>query len=343
MSKNTKGLGAHTRWVLLAVIAVLVLGSAGVYTFYAYQRYQERTTGDSAAEVTGFLPTANRIVFRNTASGAGYGMAASVDLSDPGGPRELSEIPCDRLDSNGDIVSCMRTRRGIPTTFETRIVNTSDNSQESYPLSGIPSRTRVSNGGLVATTAFVTGHSYATDSFSTETTIRTVDGMDYGNLEHFKVMVKGKELTAIDRNVWGVTFANEDKFYATVGSGGRTWLVKGSVSSREMNTMWENAECPSISPDGSKIAYKKRSSNVGLVHWDIAVLDLKSMEEILIPLENGFDDQVEWLDSRTLLFGSPRTDTAGDSDVYSVLAVANARPQLLIEHAWSPSVVNRNR
>lgn len=337
--RQTVGMSPRTRWLMLIVIAVLVLGAAAGYAFQAFQRYQDRTTGASAAEVTDFLDATQRIVFRNTASGSGYGKIATVAVDDPAGPRELSELVCDRVDSNGQTLSCLRTLRGIPTTFETRVVDTSNDSQTTHPLAGIPSRTRVSEGGMVATTAFVTGHSYAADSFSTETMIRSAGGTDYGNLEFYRMMVEGKELTAIDRNVWGVTFVNDDQFYATVASGGRTWLVKGSISSRLMTSVRQNAECPSLSPDGSKVAYKKRKAKPGPVHWDIAVLDLKSMQETVIPLEHGFDDQLEWLDEVTLLFGSPRTDTPGDSDVYSVRATADAEPELLIEHAWSPSVV----
>lgn len=326
----------------MSAIAVLVLGSVAVYTYQAFQRYQSRTTGPSAADVIEQLPTEDRIIFRNTASGAGYGMVGSVALKNPAGPRELADTACDRVDVSFHMISCMRTLRGIPTTFETRILDASGETMDAWPLPGLPSRTRVSDGGLVATTAFVTGHSYAADSFSTETTIRSFDGTDYGNLETYATIVDGEELTAIDRNVWGVTFASEDEFYATVASGNRTWLVKGSIRDRKLVSVVENAECPSISPDGTRVAYKQRSARLGLVHWDIAVLDLSTKKRTIIPLENGFDDQLEWLDGNTMLFGMPRTDEVGDSDVYSIEADANAIPQLLIEHAWSPSVDRSN-
>ncbi|MGP5071868.1 TolB family protein [Arthrobacter rhombi] len=190
----------------------------------------------------------------------------------------------------------------------------------------------------MATTAFVTGHSYATNSFSTETTVTSPDGRDFGNLENFTMMVDGRELTAIDRNVWGVTFARDGDFYATVASGGKTWLMSGDFTDKRLDSITENAECPSISPDGRRVAYKKRKAGAGAVHWDIAVLDLSSKKETLLPLEKGLDDQVEWLDDETLLFGLPREDAVGDSDVYSIDIHTDSQPQLFIEHAWSPSV-----
>lgn len=339
MTRQAAGMSAQTRWLILAIIAVLAFGSVTVYAVQAFGRYQARTTGASAAQVTDKLVDGNRIVFRNTAMGQGYGQIASVAIADPAGPRELFQTVCDRVDATAQYISCMRTQRGIPTTFETRILDAQANSIDEWPLSGVPSRTRISEAGLVATTAFVTGHSYATDSFSTETVIRSVQGQDFGNLENYSIFIDGQELTAIDRNVWGVTFATENKFYATVASAGKTWMVEGNLEKRRMNSIIENAECPSVAPDQSKVAYKKRRAQSGLAHWDIAILDLKTQKEIILPLEPGFDDQVEWLDSQTLLFGMLRTESVGDSDVYSIKATTNAQPQLFIKDAWSPSVV----
>ena len=331
--------GGRTRWVILAIIAVFALGTATLYTVQAFGRYQNRTTGVSAAAVSGeSLPAQNRLVFRNTATGTGYGMLAAVSLEDPQGARSLTQTACDRVDAAAGIISCMRTVRGVPTTFETDMLDVSGNVLDTEPLAGLPSRTRVSDGGLVATTSFVTGHSYATDSFSTETVIKGSDGTDFGNLEYYTMWVDGQELTAIDRNVWGVTFVNEDDFYATAASGGKTWLMRGSIADRSMTSVLENAECPSISPQRDKVAYKKRSTRLGLIHWDIAVLDLATKEEIIIPLDDGYDDQIEWLDDGTMLFGQPRSGEMGDSDIFKVKAQENAVPELFIEHAWSPSV-----
>lgn len=342
MSGNRELQLSKTRWLILGIIAVLALAAASVYSFQAYQRYQLRTSGASAATISESLPTQNQVLFRNTATGTGYGMLAAVDMNDPSGARTLTQTACDRVYAAAGLVSCLRTVRGVPTTFETDILELDGQILDTAPLPGVPSRTRVSPGGLVATTAFVTGHSYATNSFSTETTIRGADGTDYGNLENYTMTVDGQELTAVDRNVWGVTFESDDKFYATAASGGKTWLMHGSISNRSMTSVLENAECPSISPQRDKVAYKKRSTKLGIVHWDIAVLDLKSMEEIVIPLDEGYDDQIEWLDDQTMIFGLPRAGTVGDSDIYSIKTDAKALPELFIEHAWSPSVQHGN-
>lgn len=338
MSAGTPRASLRLRWTVLALVAVLALGGAAVYAIQAFQRYQDRNHGTSAASVTEQLPSEHRIVFRNTASGAGYGMVGAVSLEDPQGPRGLGTVPCDRVDAADGLVSCMRTQRGIPTTFDTKVLNAGGEEIATWPLPGVPSRTRVSDDGLVATTAFVTGHSYAGDSFSTETAVRSPDGRDYGNLEDFTMLVDGAKLAAIDRNVWGVSFAGGNDFYVTVASGGKTWLMRGSFSARTLTSVKENAECPSVSPDGQRIAYKKRRNEAGVVHWDIAVMTLSTKRETVIPLPSSLDDQLEWLDNGHLLYGVPRPGAVGDSDVFSIGATAHARPKLLIEHAWSPSV-----
>ncbi|MFJ2617880.1 hypothetical protein [Glutamicibacter sp. NPDC087344] len=330
---------SKTRTLILIIVAVLVLGAAGIYSMQAFSRYQERTSGVSAAALRETMPSGDRIVFRNTAMGEGYGTLAAVALDAPGGERALTGIVCDRVAQRAGLISCMRTQRGIPTTFHNDVLDTQGDALETLPLPGIPSRTRISDGGLVATTSFVTGHSYAAGSFSTETTVTRADGTGYGNLEEFTMMVDGKELTAVDRNVWGVSFVSEDEFYVTVASGGSTWLMHGSFSARTLTSVHDNAECPSVSPDRTRVAYKKRTGSGATVHWDIAVLDLKTGQETIIGLRDGFDDQLEWLDDDRLLFGVPRVGEVGDSDVYVIDAQPEAEPELLIEHAWSPSVV----
>ncbi|MGO7984225.1 hypothetical protein ACC691_41070, partial [Rhizobium johnstonii] len=79
-------------------------------------------------------------------------------------------------------------------------------------------------------------------------------------------------LTAADRNIWGVTFSKDGTtFYATASSGGRNWLVKGDLSARTLISIHDVSECPSLSPDETRFAYKKNIATDGTTHWSIAV------------------------------------------------------------------------
>jgi len=331
------------RSIAVVLATAVLLGGAGGYGIIAWAASQERRSGPSAVQTvsTDTLATGDRIVFRNTASGDGYGLVASVPLADPAGERSVTAEACDRVYATASAQMCLHVDRGIVTTFAATLRDADTTELRSWPLPGIPSRTRMSaDSTLVAMTSFVTGHAYGTVAFSTQTTISTTDGTDYGNLEDFVFIVGGERVTAADRNFWGVTFGTDGNvFYATAASAGRTWLVQGDLAARTLTAIRESAECPSLSPDGRHVAYKKVVSGTSTPFWSIAVLDLGTGVETVLPEPGNVDDQVEWLDDSTLLYGLPRQDTVGDSDIWSIPIDGSGEPRLFIPHAWSPSVV----
>lgn len=336
---------SKARWTWLALITAVLLVFAIGYGTWSFIQYQKRQSAPSSVAVAAgsFDPAIPHVVFRNTASGEGYGHVAAVPLSNPKGPRTVTGAVCDRIYSAGGTNACLRTNAGIVTTFEAAIYTADWHQERSWPLPGIPSRTRVSpDGTLVASTAFVTGHAYAPASFSTATVIAKAAGGDFGNLEDFALIVDGKPFAPVDRNVWGVTFAPDDNtFYATAASGSDTWLVRGDISKRTLTSILKTSECPSLSPDGTRIAYKKNTVLGPSPHWNIAILDLASNIETVLAESRSVDDQVEWLDNNTVLYGMPRAGAVGDSDIWSIPSTAGASPQLFLEHAWSPAVVHQ--
>ena len=85
-------------------------------------------------------------------------------------------------------------------------------------LPGLPSRVRVSpDGRYGAVTAFVSGHSYAQGTFSTQTVIIDLaHPKDIVDVERFRMRNGDKRMDSSDLNVWGVTFAARGgRFYAT--------------------------------------------------------------------------------------------------------------------------------
>jgi hypothetical protein len=329
--------------ILASVLAILLIGGAATYGAIAFANYNARANARSQVP-TATRPadaTKDRVVFRNTANGAGYGLVASVPLDHPAGTRALTTEPCDRVYATGTNYMCLRIDRGVLTTFSATLFDSEWHSLKTWPLPGIPSRTRISaDSKLVAFTSFVTGSSYGTVGFSTATQISTVAGKDYGNLEDFTLILNGQKNTAADRNFWGVTFASDDNtFYATAATAGATYLVKGDLATRTLTSVRQTAECPSLSPDGKFIAYKKNVSTTSTPFWKIAVLNLATNKETLLPEKRSVDDQVEWLDGTTLLYGLTRLDTPGDSDIWSIKTDGSAAPTRFIQHAWSPAVV----
>lgn len=339
--------GLPRRVVVLVVVVVVVVAGVAAYAVDAVRQHRADVAGAPTVASTDLAQVlaGPHVVFRSTLPGAQYGLVAAVPLDDPAGARAFTDVACDRVDVAADVVACLRTVRGVATKFETELYDaTTWRQTASWPLPGIPSRTRLSDDGtLVGTTAFVTGHSYATVGFSTQDEIHsTADGTSYGNLEDWDLTVDGAPFTAVDRNIWGTTFVDDDTFYATAASfsAGKTWLMKGSISGRTLTSVTENAECPAVSPDRTKVAFKVVVDTVdGQSVWEVAVRDVATGEQTVIPSTRGLDDQVEWLDDDTLLYGLPRADEPGTTDVYAVDAAADARAEVFIPGAWSPSVV----
>jgi hypothetical protein len=327
----------------VAAGAVLLLGGAAAFGAAQFVAYRVGQDTPSPVQTTGVDVSAStpRLVFRNTAPGTGYGFVAAVPLADPAGARSLGPEACDRIDSAPTANLCLTIDRGVVTTFTATLSDDSWNPLRSWPLPGVPSRTRFSpDGSKVAFSAFITGESYATVGFSIATVIWSSSSGDAVNLEDFALSVNGQAVTNADRNFWGVTFgADSNTFYATAASGGQTWLVRGDVTDRTLIAVRGNAECPSLSPDGTRIAYKTRPAGAPAGHWAVAVLDLAMGQEIVLPGKRSVDDQVEWLDDSTVLYALPRTDAVGDSDVWAVDSDGRTEPVRLVEHAWSPAVV----
>ena len=214
-------------------------------------------------------------------------------------------------------------------------------------INGLPSRARVSpNGRLGAITVFVQGHSYADGAFSTRTAIVDMISGDFifDDLEDLTVIRDGRRFEAIDFNFWGVTFAPDaNTFYATLGTGGNTYLLQGDLARREARILSSNVECPSLSPDGKRLVFKKRITRGLLnVEWRLHVLDLTTMTETPLAETRNVDDQVEWLDNDHVLYylpdeGPPATIRP---DVWVASVNGTEPPRQLWTRALSPVVVN---
>jgi hypothetical protein len=263
-----------------------------------------------------------------------YGQVAAASLG-AGSARTLLPLRCDRVDFAGGSGLCLARASGFAAGYRARAFGTDLHSRGEVNVDGIPSRARVSpDGRLGAVTMFVTGHSYAdVGGFSTTTTIVDLRrGTKVADLEDFTVTRDGRTITAADVNFWGVTFARDhDRFYATLATGAMLFLVEGSVARRTMRTIHDGVECPSLSPDETRIAYKKRVG-AGAKRWRLYVLDLATMRETPLAETRSVDDQVAWLDDDHVLY-------ALDEDVWTMPADGGGRPVRYARRADSPAVV----
>ncbi len=322
--------------VLIAATGVLTLAAAAViYVGVAGARNQDTASAGTSGAVTLDGP---RLLFRSTAD-ADRGHVSSVAAADPGGARAVSDVSCSRVYAAGGTGICLRPESGL-TTYQLAVLDGRLAVTQEIPLVGLPNRARVSaDGRRLAWTVFVTGDSYNGGRFSTRAgTLDLTTGDVEGTLEDFAVTVDGKPYKAADVNFWGVTFTRQpDRFYATMSTGSHRYLVEGDAKARTARTVRDNVECPSLSPDETRIAYKSAIDGDPAKGWRVSVLDLASGTVTPLAETRSVDDQPAWLDDRTVGYALPRTQ--GHSDVWAVPADGTGAPRLLIPEAESPAAL----
>jgi hypothetical protein len=330
---------------LAVLAAVCVVTLAAAIGYVVKSRSDQKNAEKHAAKVAqGSLASIEshpRIVFRNTAPGASYGTVSMVSLDNPAGPRAITDTPCERVYATPKNVVCLSSDRGFVITYGAHMLDNNLQQTQTLPFVGIPSRARLSaDGSYAATTSFTASDSYGSVAFSTRTVITSVGGDTVGSLEDFTLIHDGESIAPVDRNFWGVTFArDDDTFYATVAWSGHTWLVRGSIAQRKVVTLHEDAECPSLSPDGKNIVYKHRG-DLPRGKWRLVDYDIASGKVTPLAETRSVDDQAEWLDDAHVIYGLPRAGTQPEvDDVWSVPTSGSGKPKLLIPQAASPAVV----
>ncbi|HEY5806876.1 MAG TPA: hypothetical protein VIT67_02870 [Povalibacter sp.] len=283
-----------------------------------------------------------RVFFRHNGVGSHYGSLAYVDLSNTKKMHFVDTLQCEAVHVSGGHGICLSADRGVFTTYAASLFDAATfKVNATFPLKGIPSRSRVSaDGTLAALTVFVTGHGYSTLDFSTQTLlIDFSSGTILADLETFMVRRDGAPVESKDFNFWGVTFTPDAKnFYATLSTAGKHYLIRGDIAARTADVIRENVECPSLSPDARHVAYKKRFIIDNRIVWQLHVLNVENGAETALSEKRSIDDQLEWLGDRTVLYSVPSDDGSGAStDVWSAPIDASAPPRLFLRNAYSPA------
>ncbi|WP_410603271.1 hypothetical protein [Amycolatopsis sp. lyj-90] len=320
---------------VVAAVAVLITAAVG-YGLYS----RDRGPGVNAVAVVSGQPVSvqakGQLLFRNTAEGPDFGHLATVPADSPGEPRKVAGLSCDRFAASAGTALCLAAQPGVlPPMTDVIVLDKDLNEIRRVELPGTPSRGRVSPGGKLAYwTLFVNGDSYAETGFSTRAGILDLtSGQLLKSVEEMALFLGGKQYYSSDVNYWGITFAADGKkFYATVGTKGKTYLVEADYERFSANMIRENVECPSLSPDGKRIAFKKRVSADLAAPWRLAVLDLASGRETLLAETRSVDDQAAWLDDRTVAYGL-------ESGIWAVPADGSGAARELVARGASPAGV----
>ncbi|WP_433359457.1 hypothetical protein ACQPZX_25000 [Actinoplanes sp. CA-142083] len=321
------------RALLAAGLSFVLVVAAVVYVVVAGRRVGAPAATSGAVEVS----PGEKLLFRSTADDS-YGRVATVFRAAAAGPRTISGLACDRVYAAGGKAICLRPD-GPLATYQLAVLDSHLGVKDTYPLVGVPNRARVSpSGNVLAWTVFVTGDSYNGGKFSTRVgMLNTSTGETVDTLETFAVTLSGHPYRAVDLNFWGVTFVDDDHFYATMSTAGRRYLVFGDVAAQTVRTLAENVECPSLSPDGTKVAFKEARGGDPTKGWRLSVLDLATLTRTKLAETRSVDDQAAWYDNHTVMYALRRDARA--ADVWSVPADGAGKPALLIPDAESPAAL----
>lgn len=337
----------RARVVLFVLVAVLTIGGVAGYVWW-------RSNPTPAPRLTSFPgvqwldavePDGPVMLYTSTLPDQSFKRVAFVRLNDLGGARYLTSLRCERVAFRKGSGVCLDLDNSFPAPYTVRFFNPAFHGGDVIRLTGVPTRARVSHdGALAATTVFESGHSYAVEGFSTRTNVYDARGPRLlGDLEQYTVLRDGKPFTAVDFNFWGVTFIPGSRaFFATLGTGGKVFLVRGDVDQRIVVIQREGVECPSLSPDGTRIAFKAAVEGAFGKGWHIAVLDLATSREVLLGKETrSVDDQVEWLDDDHVLYAMSSGETG--ADVWALRVDNSEAPKVILKGGYSPAIVREWR
>lgn len=319
----------------------------GVSSLEQTQPSQPEETASQDINVPRGVPRSSygRIYFRWMYVDENYGRLAYVDHDRIHHPQFAEKLACEVVHYASGYGVCLKAERGFFTKYTAEIFGADHRVIHSIPLNGVPSRTRLSpDGRYAAATVFLTGHSYSSVDFTTQTLIfDPAKGTVLGDLEQFKIAREGKPFSREDFNFWGVTFApDSSRFYCTLSSNRVHYLVEGDPVGGTGRILKEGVECPSVSPDGKLVAFKKRMPGPA-VKWRIHVLELSTGLETPLAETRSVDDQIEWLDESHVLYAVPeRPDaTTARMDVWAAPLWSKESPSLFLPAAYSPAVVRR--
>lgn len=261
----------------------------------------------------------------------------------PGGPAQAQlGLRCERVHYNAGVLACLRAVPGQGLKLDLADKAGQVGVTLSFPNVLLASRLRVaSNGGLVAFTGFASGHSYTGTDFATRSYV--VDAARrrlVADLSTFKVVESAAlQMPARRFNVWGVSFdpAAPGRFVATVGAGGEVFLVQGDLAAKTLVLLRKDMECPSYSPDGKRIAFKRRKPGGG---WLPAVYEPASGREWVLQEARSLDDQILWLDNDTIAYEltRPGQPEGGETDVMVRAASGSGAAAVLRAGGGSPSL-----
>ena len=324
------GLAGAALVIAIAVLSFVVL-APGVTLPSTSSETATPAIGQGAL---GAIQARPHLLFQNVMRDEDYAKISVIPLDATDSQRISSDLICERVHFAGGRGLCLAGEHLATSTYHAQVFQGDFVPGPRIPLAGTPSLARVSSDGRYGAASVVTDQLTEEDATTPTQTllIDMVAGTVIADLEEFAVSRDGAELTADDLDYWGVTFQRDsNRFYATLRTEGNTYLVEGDIAARQMEVRHQNVSSPSLSPDQNRIGFVKVISNIGPT-LRFHVLDLATMVETPLAETTSIDDQLEWLDDSSVIYGLA-------TDLYAVPADGSGEPRLFLSGGLSPAVV----
>ncbi len=273
------------------------------------------------------LTPGNRMLF--VTSGHVASLALAPDGTSGGSP-VVANLLCDRFHAASGTGLCLRPTNAV--AWSATVVDRNLEATATYPLTGTPVLARVSPSGNLAVWTTLTSGATLGGDFSAKTAVvdtRTTSQVD--DLSTFTATFKGKPLTGFQ--VWGVSFVDDDRFFATVFADGKRRLAEGSMSARTLTAFGVDGTNPEVSPDGTRLAFIHDAGRGGRGH--LAMMDIASRQVTDLGDQREVADQPAWLGAELIAYVVRAVD--GTPSIWTTSPEATDRPDLLRDAAESPS------
>jgi len=291
---------------------------------------------DVGADELDRLPAGRRLLVRAADAAAPRVDGRVYELSHERGVEPAGRLVCKQVHASrlgpGLCLALAPSER----SYEAIVFDADRKPRLRFPIQGVPDRARVSRDGkLAGYTTFDRGSSQGyfanTSGFSVDTRIvdlATGDTVLYLDDRLEVVRRDGKPFRPVDVEYWGVTFGRGGRFLATMGDVFDHYLIAGDARSSRVRILAKGIECPSLSPDGRRIAYKRRVPYSDT--WRFHVRDLSSGRDVALAETRSIDDQPEWLDDDRIVYSD-------DKATFVVPADGRGEPKRLARGATSPA------
>ena len=325
-----------TALTLLASL-LLALGLVYLAADYLGSFVQHISRTETAAPSLVTPPPRPYLLVRSTRPDVSYGKLLLVPVQAADGPAYDTDLSCERAAFAGSRGVCLVTEEQESSTHYAYVFNDRFERLHKMRLAGVPNRLRLSPDGQLAAIS-VSEHTHndpLVDFIARTVLIQTETGTSK-DLREFRYTLDGKLLRARGLGVWGVTFAaDSNRFFATLEVKKTNYLVEGDVAKRAIRVLRAGVECPSLSPDNTRIVYKRRV----LVDDDarLRLYDLQKGTDVAIEAEKrSIVDQVDWLDDDRVMY---HLTGAQGADVWSVRVDGTEAPRIIRTYAYSPAIV----